>query len=52
VEASDEVPSKDKGELDKTEDAASTPVTVLEQKQSLTLENGKIECMLFIRFHL
>jgi hypothetical protein len=48
-EPSAEVPSKDKGELDKTEDANKQ--NSLGQR-SQTLENGKIEGMLFIRFHL
>ncbi|GJM96431.1 hypothetical protein PR202_ga13267 [Eleusine coracana subsp. coracana] len=43
VEASDEAPLKGKDGLDKTEDAASTPATAQEQKQSQTFENGKIE---------
>jgi hypothetical protein len=51
VEESDEAPLKGKGELDKTEDAASTPVTAQEQKQIQTLENGKIEGIP-ICFHL
>jgi hypothetical protein len=51
VEESDEAPLKGKGELDKTEDAASTLVTVQEQEQIQTHENGKIEGIP-IRFHL
>jgi hypothetical protein len=51
VEESDEAPLKGKGKLDKTEDAASTLVTVQEQEQIQTHENGKIEGIP-IRFHL
>ncbi|KAL6637740.1 hypothetical protein ACP70R_025312 [Stipagrostis hirtigluma subsp. patula] len=42
VEASNNSSLKDKVELDKTEDAVSTPATMQEQKQSQT-ENGKRE---------
>lgn len=52
VEASDEAPLKSKDELDKIEDAASTPASVQEQKQSPTVENGKIEGTSCLCFHL
>lgn len=42
VEARDDSSSKGKDELNKTEDVVASPATVKEQKQSETLENGKM----------